>query len=118
VFVATFSSFSFFIVDVCYAELVGTFVYVFASDAHDENLTVYYFQTKDTTDSRPRGISNTSSRGSGGGARVSADRYVGRGGATQFSSSGGKRMLVAIFLITLLVFCYFVRDKVFFDICC
>ena len=40
-------------------------------------------------------VSNTSSRG--GGARVSADRYVGRGGATQFSSGGGKRMLVAIF---------------------
>ncbi|XP_014509258.1 uncharacterized protein LOC106768552 [Vigna radiata var. radiata] len=50
-------------------------------------------ETKDTTDSRPRGVSNTSSRGSGGGARVSADRYVGRGGATQFSSSGDSGLL-------------------------
>ncbi|CAJ1938408.1 unnamed protein product [Sphenostylis stenocarpa] len=50
-------------------------------------------ETKDTTDSRPRGISNTSSRGSGGGARVGADRYVGRGGATQFSSSGESGLL-------------------------
>ncbi|ESW31528.1 hypothetical protein PHAVU_002G245500 [Phaseolus vulgaris] len=50
-------------------------------------------ETKDTTDSRPRGLSNTSSRGSGGGARVSADRYVGRGGATQFSSSGDSGLL-------------------------
>lgn len=70
---------------------------MFDCGVYDENFTVFYFQTKDTTDSRPRGITNTSSRGSGGGARVSADRYVGRGGATQFSSSGGKLMLVAIF---------------------
>ena len=55
----------------------------------------FILQGKDTTDSRSRVVSNTSSRG--GGARVSADRYVGRGGATQFSSGGGKRMLVAIF---------------------
>lgn len=117
---STFSSFSFFffIVDVCCEELVDTSVYVFASDADDENLTVYYFQTKDTTDSRPRGVSNTSSRGSGGGARVSADRYVGRGGATQFSSSGGKRDACSIFLIKLLVLCCFVRYQVFFNICC
>jgi len=89
--------FRFSFVDVCYEELVDAFVYVFASGADDENFTVFCFKTKDTTDSRPRGLSNTSSRGSGGGARVSADRYVGRGGATQFSSSGGKLMLVAIF---------------------
>ncbi|KAH1250900.1 GBF-interacting protein 1 [Glycine max] len=46
---------------------------------------------KDTTDSRSRVVSNTSSRG--GGARVSADRYVGRGGATQFSSGGDSGLL-------------------------
>ncbi|KAK7399719.1 hypothetical protein VNO78_10908 [Psophocarpus tetragonolobus] len=49
---------------------------------------------KDTTDSRSRAINSTSSRGgSGGGARVGADRYVGRGAATQFSSSGDSGLL-------------------------
>ncbi|XP_057749866.1 uncharacterized protein LOC130968544 isoform X1 [Arachis stenosperma] len=42
-------------------------------------------ESKDTTDSRPRGTSNTSSRGSG--ARAGTDRYVGRGAANQYSSS-------------------------------
>ncbi|RDX66035.1 GBF-interacting protein 1 [Mucuna pruriens] len=53
-------------------------------------------EIKDTTDSRPRGTSITSSRGGGsggGGARVGADRYVGRGGGTQFSSSGDSGLL-------------------------
>ncbi|XP_057466004.1 uncharacterized protein LOC130755592 isoform X2 [Actinidia eriantha] len=38
-------------------------------------------ENKDTTESRPRGISNTSSRGGRG------DRYAGRGGSTSFNSS-------------------------------
>ncbi|XP_020216055.1 uncharacterized protein LOC109799820 isoform X2 [Cajanus cajan] len=51
-------------------------------------------ESKDPTDSRSRGITNTSSRGGGGGgARAGADRYVGRGGATQFSSSGDSGLL-------------------------
>ncbi|CAL5412452.1 unnamed protein product [Camellia sinensis] len=39
-------------------------------------------ENKDTTESRPRGVSNTSNRGGRGGT----DRYVGHGGSTQFSS--------------------------------
>ncbi|CAL5410084.1 unnamed protein product [Camellia sinensis] len=39
-------------------------------------------ENKDTTESRSRGVSNTSNRGGRGGT----DRYVGRGGSTQFSS--------------------------------
>ncbi|TKY60111.1 serine-rich protein [Spatholobus suberectus] len=52
-------------------------------------------ESKDTTDSRSRGINNTSSRGGSGsgGARVGADRYAGRGGATQFSSSSDSGLL-------------------------
>ncbi|XP_027359710.1 uncharacterized protein LOC113868382 isoform X3 [Abrus precatorius] len=42
------------------------------------------FQSKDPTDSRPRGINSTSSRG---GNRAGTDRHVGRGGGNQFSSS-------------------------------
>ncbi|XP_057415470.1 uncharacterized protein LOC130710283 isoform X2 [Lotus japonicus] len=45
-------------------------------------------ESKDTTDSRPRGANNnSSSRGGGGGVRGGADRYAGRGGAAQFNSS-------------------------------
>uniref|UniRef100_A0A2N9EJG6 GBF-interacting protein 1 N-terminal domain-containing protein n=1 Tax=Fagus sylvatica TaxID=28930 RepID=A0A2N9EJG6_FAGSY len=40
-------------------------------------------ENKDTPDSRPRGASNASNRGGRGGA----DRYVGRGGSNQFSST-------------------------------
>ncbi|XP_027345068.1 uncharacterized protein LOC113857410 isoform X2 [Abrus precatorius] len=43
-------------------------------------------ESKDTADSRSRGTNNTSSRG-GGGVRAGSDRYAGRGGAIQFSSS-------------------------------
>ncbi|MED6106420.1 hypothetical protein PIB30_004653 [Stylosanthes scabra] len=44
-------------------------------------------ESKDITDPRPRGTSNTSSRG-GGGARAATDRYVGgRGAANQYSNS-------------------------------
>ncbi|KAI4298215.1 hypothetical protein L6164_031801 [Bauhinia variegata] len=39
-------------------------------------------ENKDTTDSRPRGTNNTSSRG----GWVGTDRYAGRGGANQFNS--------------------------------
>lgn len=50
---------------------------------------VILIQSKDTTDSRPRGANNnSSSRGGGGGVRGGADRYAGRGGAAQFNSSG------------------------------
>ncbi len=41
-------------------------------------------QNKDTTDSRSRGANNASNRGGKGGA----DRYVGRGGSNQFTSTG------------------------------
>lgn len=41
-------------------------------------------QTKDSTESRFRSGGNTSNRGS----RSGTDRYGGRGGSTQFSSSG------------------------------
>nr|KYP76865.1 hypothetical protein KK1_021126 [Cajanus cajan] len=58
-------------------------------------------ESKDPTDSRSRGITNTSSRGGGGGgARAGADRYVGRGGATQFSSSGVYVCIVVVMMIT------------------
>lgn len=40
-------------------------------------------ETKDPTESRPRGAGSTSNRG----ARSGADRYAGRGGSAQFSSS-------------------------------
>jgi len=42
------------------------------------------FQNKDTAESKPRGSSNTSSRGLRGGT----DRYAGRGGSNQLSWSG------------------------------
>ncbi|KAI8568265.1 hypothetical protein RHMOL_Rhmol02G0184600 [Rhododendron molle] len=40
-------------------------------------------ENKDTTESRPRGVSNASNRV----GRGSSDRYIGRGGSAQFSSS-------------------------------
>lgn len=42
------------------------------------------FQSKDIPDSRSRSANNTSNRGGRGGA----DRHVGRGGSSQFSSTG------------------------------
>ncbi|CAK9146288.1 unnamed protein product [Ilex paraguariensis] len=41
-------------------------------------------ENKDTTEFRSRGVSSASNRGS----RSGTDRYIGRGGSTQFSSSG------------------------------
>ncbi|KAK7246089.1 hypothetical protein RIF29_40948 [Crotalaria pallida] len=42
---------------------------------------------KDPTDFRPRATNNASSRTGGGGGRAGTDRYGGRGGSSQFSSS-------------------------------
>lgn len=54
-----------------------------------------YFQNKDSAESRSRSGSNTSNRG----ARSGTDRYVGRGGSTQFSSSGMYANIIDLQLI-------------------
>ncbi|KAF5813357.1 hypothetical protein HanXRQr2_Chr03g0097371 [Helianthus annuus] len=47
-------------------------------------LFVFFLKVKDTTESMPRGGGSTSNRG----ARSGIDCYSGRGGSSQFSSSG------------------------------